>query len=62
MVVFETSIGKLTIGLYTAAPHTMQHIITLVEGDHYVGGSFYRVEPEYVIQAGRVCGFGSVDA
>ena len=43
------------IRLYaTQAPRTVEHFKKLVAFEYYVGGSFYRVECDYLIQGGGV--------
>lgn len=52
-VTLQTTIGDIVVTLDTAgAPKTAAQFLGLVEGGHYDGAAFYRVEPGFLIQLG----------
>ena len=53
VVVMETSLGTITIGLYQAqAPKTVENFLAYVSSGFYDGTIFHRVIPGFVIQGG----------
>lgn len=58
-VVFETSMGAITIELYTShAPKTCQNFTTLASRNYYNGTIFHRIIPNFMIQGGDPTGTG----
>lgn len=52
-VTLQTTMGDIVVTLDTAgAPKTAAQFLGLVEGGHYDGAAFYRVEPGFLIQLG----------
>ncbi|WP_096087748.1 peptidylprolyl isomerase [Agaribacterium haliotis] len=52
-VVFETSLGKMTIELYpNEAPETVKNFLRYVDEGFYTGTIFHRVIPNFVVQGG----------
>ncbi|WP_370978357.1 peptidylprolyl isomerase [Agaribacterium sp. ZY112] len=52
-VVFQTSLGKMTIELYpNEAPITVKNFLRYVDEGFYTGIIFHRVVPNFVVQAG----------
>ncbi len=59
-IVFETSLGKITLDLYSdVAPGHCKNIIGLAKIGFYDGIKFHRVIPGFVIQAGCPQGSGT---
>lgn len=53
IVIFETTLGKITIELYPEkAPITVQNFVTYVQDGFYDGTIFHRVIPNFVVQGG----------
>jgi cyclophilin family peptidyl-prolyl cis-trans isomerase len=53
VVVLDTALGKITIGLYKdKAPITVDNFLKYVRSGHYDGTVFHRVMPGFMIQAG----------
>jgi cyclophilin family peptidyl-prolyl cis-trans isomerase len=53
VVVVDTSLGKITIGLYKdKAPLTVANFLKYVRAGHYDGTIFHRVIPDFMIQGG----------
>ncbi len=53
MVVFETSLGSITLELFPEeAPQTVENFIQYVDDGFYDGTIFHRVIPGFVIQGG----------
>lgn len=51
--VFETNMGKITVGLYgNAMPETVANFVSYLKKDFYAGLIFHRVIPGFVIQGG----------
>lgn len=58
-VVLETSMGAITIELYTDhAPKTCQNFSTLASRKYYNGTIFHRIIPNFMIQGGDPTGTG----
>ena len=58
-VVLETSMGAITIELYTShAPKTCQNFSTLVSRNYYNNTIFHRIIPNFMIQGGDPTGTG----
>ncbi len=52
-VVFETSVGNMTIELYPKeAPVTVENFLRYVDEGFYTGTIFHRVVPNFVVQGG----------
>ena len=52
-IVFETSVGDMTIELYpNEAPITVENFLQYVDDGFYVGTIFHRVVPDFVVQGG----------
>lgn len=59
-VTFDTSLGSFTIALDAAhAPKTVANFLRYVREKHYDGTVFYRVVPDFVVQAGSYSADGS---
>lgn len=55
----ETSLGTLTLELYTDhAPKTCQNFATLASRNYYNGTVFHRIIPDFMIQGGDPTGTG----
>lgn len=55
MVEFHTSLGAFTIELYPKeAPITVANFLQYVDEGFYVGTTFHRVVPDFVVQAGGI--------
>jgi peptidyl-prolyl cis-trans isomerase A (cyclophilin A) len=53
VVVLETSLGEIRIGLYAAkAPRSTENFLAYVRAGHYTGTVFHRVMPGFMIQGG----------
>src|SRR5262245_8612743 len=53
VVVFDTSLGKITVELFAdKAPLTTKNILQYVEDKHYDGVIFHRVISDFMIQGG----------
>ena len=53
VIAIETTMGTVQIGLYaTRAPLSTRNIMTYVKNGHYVGTTFHRVIPGFMIQGG----------
>ncbi len=53
IVIFETTLGKISIELYPEkAPITVQNFVTYVQDGFYDGTIFHRVIPNFVVQGG----------
>ena len=58
-VVLETSMGSITVELYTQhAPKTCQNFSTLCSRNYYNGTVFHRIIPDFMIQGGDPTGTG----
>ncbi|KAK8166383.1 putative peptidyl-prolyl cis-trans isomerase-like 1 [Phyllosticta citrichinensis] len=58
-VAFETSMGTVTLELYTAhAPRTVQNFRTLAQRGYYNNVVFHRIIPDFMIQTGDPTGTG----
>ncbi|EIW66618.1 peptidyl-prolyl cis-trans isomerase-like 1 [Tremella mesenterica] len=58
-VTLETSVGSLTLELYTNhAPKTCQNFATLAKRGYYNGVIFHRIIPGFMIQGGDPTGTG----
>lgn len=58
-VVLETSMGSVTLELYTShAPRTCQNFSTLASRNYYNGTVFHRIIPNFMIQGGDPTGSG----
>ncbi|KAK7513776.1 peptidyl-prolyl cis-trans isomerase-like 1 [Phyllosticta citriasiana] len=58
-VALETSMGTVTVELYTAhAPRTVQNFRTLAQRGYYNNVVFHRVIPDFMIQTGDPTGTG----
>lgn len=58
-VVLETSMGAITIELYTEhAPKTCQNFSTLASRNYFNGTIFHRIIPNFMIQGGDPTGTG----
>jgi peptidyl-prolyl cis-trans isomerase-like 1 len=58
-VVLETSMGAITVELYTShAPKTCQNFSTLASRHYYDGTIFHRIIPDFMIQGGDPTGTG----
>ena len=56
----ETSLGTITVALdRDRAPATVANFIRYAKGGHFDGTVFYRVVPDFVIQAGSIKADGS---
>ncbi len=52
-VVFETTLGKITVGLYgNAMPVTVKNFLNYVKSGFYNGLIFHRIIPNFVVQGG----------
>ena len=57
IVVIETSMGAVTLELYTShAPKTCQNFTTLASRNYYNGTIFHRLIPDFMIQGGDPTG------
>ncbi|CAN5396287.1 peptidylprolyl isomerase [soil metagenome] len=53
VVVFETNLGKIVVGLYpNLAPAHVENFLTLAKSGFYDGTKFHRVIPGFMIQGG----------
>ncbi|EGR46678.1 uncharacterized protein TRIREDRAFT_65997 [Trichoderma reesei QM6a] len=58
-VVLETSMGNITLELYTKhAPKTTKNFSTLVQRGYYNSTVFHRIIPDFMIQGGDPTGTG----
>ncbi|KAK7549257.1 peptidyl-prolyl cis-trans isomerase-like 1 [Phyllosticta citricarpa] len=58
-VALETSMGTVTVELYTAhAPRTVQNFRTLAQRGYYNNVVFHRIIPDFMIQTGDPTGTG----
>ncbi|KAK7536429.1 peptidyl-prolyl cis-trans isomerase-like 1 [Phyllosticta citribraziliensis] len=58
-VALETSMGTVTLELYTAhAPRTVQNFRTLAQRGYYNNVVFHRIIPDFMIQTGDPTGTG----
>ncbi|KAH7019215.1 peptidyl-prolyl cis-trans isomerase-like 1 [Ilyonectria destructans] len=58
-IVMETSMGYLTVELYTQhAPKTCTNFTTLVRRGYYDGTVFHRIIPNFMVQGGDPTGTG----
>ncbi|KAK5133127.1 heme binding [Meristemomyces frigidus] len=58
-IVLETSMGAITVELYTThAPKTCQNFSTLCARNYYNGTVFHRIIPDFMIQGGDPTGTG----
>ncbi|KAK1238592.1 hypothetical protein MKX07_004168 [Trichoderma sp. CBMAI-0711] len=58
-VVLETSMGNITLELYTKhAPKTTKNFSTLVQRGYYNSTIFHRIIPDFMIQGGDPTGTG----
>lgn len=58
--VFKTSKGEFTVKLYASdAPVTVNNFVALARSGYYNGGTFHRVIPGFMAQAGDPTGTGS---
>ncbi|TFB00712.1 Peptidyl-prolyl cis-trans isomerase-like 1 [Trichoderma ghanense] len=58
-VVLETSMGNITLELYTKhAPKTTKNFSTLVQRGYYNATIFHRIIPDFMIQGGDPTGTG----
>lgn len=58
-VVLETTMGAITLELYTShAPKTCQNFSTLASRNYYNGTIFHRIIPDFMIQGGDPTGTG----
>ncbi|MGC8726364.1 MAG: peptidylprolyl isomerase [Thermoplasmata archaeon] len=58
-VLFETTMGNITLELFDDMPITTGNFIKLVEKGFYNGVTFHRVIPKFMIQGGDPTGTGS---